>query len=468
MNRIGYLLPALIFCLFTAKLALAQRVVGYLQFQREPILHQVEMDKLTHLCIAFANPDAHGNLQTSNVDISPIVREAQRHGVKVLISLAGGALQEDWQQAWSHYLQPQQRAAFVARIMDYVRIHSLDGVDVDLEWKMVDANYSGFVLALKAALDREQKLLTAAFPAKTRYRHVSDEALLAFDFINIMAYDLTGPWTPDRAGQHAPISLARASLSYWEAQGVPRGKIVLGLPFYGWDFTDRSRIRSVNYGAIVSQNPAHAYLDQVGQLYFNGLATIKAKTRLALEEAGGVMLWELGRDAFNEYSLLRAVHYELKGGPALAADRPPQPKALSEGAAVESPGQAAARRPIVPAEATRGFGEGRLLVAQNDYRLKVEPVPNPFQDSVAIISHETEPLELVLIDSQGKVLREAILQPYAKVTWETSSFPYGYYTLTAMVGERQAARKLVKQIRAGTGPREEQGQQDVLEGWPVH
>ena len=52
--------------------------------------------------------------------------------------------------------------------MRYVRQNQLDGVDVDLEWKHVDKNYSAFVLALGRALHAEGKLITAALPGKKR------------------------------------------------------------------------------------------------------------------------------------------------------------------------------------------------------------------------------------------------------------------------------------------------------------
>lgn len=39
---------------------------------------------------------------------------------------------------------------------------------------------------------------------------------------------------------------------------------------------------------------------------------VQAKTRLALERAGGVMVWELSQDARGEASLLRAVYQAVQ------------------------------------------------------------------------------------------------------------------------------------------------------------
>ena len=47
--------------------------------------------------------------------------------------------------------------------------------------------------------------------------------------------------------------------------------------------------------------------DSLGAVGYNGLATIRRKTALALDQAGGVMIWELTQDAAGANSLLAAV-----------------------------------------------------------------------------------------------------------------------------------------------------------------
>jgi GH18 family chitinase len=49
-----------------------------------------------------------------------------------------------------------------------------------------------------------------------------------------------------------------------------------------------------------------------GIVYYNGAATIKAKTTLALRKAGGVMIWQLLQDATGSYSLLTAIDSLVK------------------------------------------------------------------------------------------------------------------------------------------------------------
>jgi hypothetical protein len=406
------------------------RVVGYLPYYRFGLVEQVGIEQLTHLCLAFANPDAQGNLSLEGVNPWPVVQRAHQAQVKVLVSLAGGALKPEWVEAWDRLTRPGQRTAFIHRIMNYVRAYQLDGVDVDLEFRHVTAHYSGFVLQMRDSLRAEGKLLTAALPGIVRYKHLSDEALQAFDFINLMAYDLTGQFAPNRPGPHSPYSLAVAALDFWERQGVSPRRLVLGLPLYGWDFSTPGQVRSVNYSEIVATNPAHALIDQIGRLYYNGILTVTAKTELAKNRAGGVMLWELGKDAYNEYSLLKTAYHTLRGepSPALAAAAPP---------AAEVQRASFMQEPII-LEGTEAFG------------LDVEVLPNPFQDSLTITNREHTALQLVLATQNGTILHEARLRPNASIYWETASFPPGKYLLSASRGERQLTRVLTKERTEGS------------------
>ncbi|MCB0571956.1 MAG: hypothetical protein KDC66_19450 [Phaeodactylibacter sp.] len=407
------------------------RVVGYLPYYRFENLGQIELEHLTHLCIAFANPDAQGNISMDGVDIWPVVQQAHDANVKVLASLAGGALKPEWAEAWARLTQPRNRTGFIRKIIQYTLAYQLDGIDIDLEWNYVNANYSGFVVELRDSLHAYGKLMTAAVPAIHRYKHMSQEAMQAFDFINLMAYDLTGQFNPGRPGPHSPYSLADAGIKYWKNQGMPAHKLVLGLPLYGWDFSTPGTVRSVNYGDIVATNPAYAHIDQVGKIYYNGIQTVVAKTELAMRDAGGVMLWELGKDAHNEYSLLRTAYHTIKGEPL---DQPEETQAVA--GAVEAIAETA--------EFTEEFTLPGAPMPVDTLHLAIEIQPNPFQDTLKITNKEERALQLVLSDKKGRPLFEAYLRPNSTINWETTSFPPGQYTVSAMKGSKQVSRTLRK------------------------
>jgi hypothetical protein len=109
-------------------------------------------------------------------------------------------------------------------------------------------------------------------------------------------------------------------IQYWKNQGVPGSKLTLGVPFYGYDF-GVSPVASFTFRGIVNQDPANAFLDETGMKYWNGIPTIQAKTELAKAEVSGIMIWEIGQDAFGaniQYSLLRAIDEALGSSGTIA------------------------------------------------------------------------------------------------------------------------------------------------------
>jgi hypothetical protein len=129
----------------------------------------------------------------------------------------------------------------------------------------------------------------------------------------MMVYDLRGPWNPSNAGPHSPYSFAVNSIAYWENQGVEKERLTLGVPFYGYDFSNPDKTIALTYNQIVNLDPENANNDVSGNIYYNGMPTIRAKTELALDELSGIMIWELGQDHFSEYSLLNVISETVNG-----------------------------------------------------------------------------------------------------------------------------------------------------------
>ena len=145
------LLP-LIFLLPICLSAQNFKVVGYLPHYRFDKIEDLNLDQLTHLNIAFANPTMSGDLEVGKRDLSPVIERAKRHRVKTMISLGGGALLRRWKGAWDFWLRPENRSEFVHKMIAFLRANDLDGIDVDLEWEHVDQHYNDFVLELKDSL----------------------------------------------------------------------------------------------------------------------------------------------------------------------------------------------------------------------------------------------------------------------------------------------------------------------------
>ena len=132
-----------------------------------------------------------------------------------------------------------------------------------------------------------------------------------------MSYDQTGPWRPNQPGPHSTYSKAEEDLNYWIiTRGVPKERISLGIPFYGYCFGTKYG-ESMSYKNIITTFPGSDQRDEVvpdggGNIYYNGLPTIKSKTALALKIAGGIMIWQILQDAEGDKSLLGAIDAMIK------------------------------------------------------------------------------------------------------------------------------------------------------------
>ncbi|MEM7654803.1 MAG: glycosyl hydrolase family 18 protein [Bacteroidota bacterium] len=396
----------LFFCLLPLLLSAQQtKVVGYLPYYRFGLKDQIQYEKLTHLNLSFLNPDLQGNLSIGNQDIDPVVAKAKlaNPDILVLVALAGGALTPEWEDAYDHFLQAQNRSGFIHLLMEYVETHQLDGMDVDLEWSHVNSLYSPFVLELKDSLDAHDKLMTAALPGTYRYPEVSDAAMNAFAWINLMAYDLTGSWAPNNPGPHSPYSFAQQSITYWTGQGLTKERMTLGVPFYGYDF-DQAPVSSFTYGSMVAEDTAYAQLDQVGQRYYNGMPTIRAKTLLGQSETAGIMIWELGQDAFgaqSEYSLLTVIDETLNG---LTSNDP--------------------------------------ILGEADWTV----YPNPAQDFIQLRTDRLDQnRQMLLRDLQGRMLLQTPINPTNNLPIDISQLPTGIYLVELWNNDRLLGReKLIR------------------------
>jgi chitinase len=292
------------------------KVVGYIGGGNFGKLDSIELNKLTYLNLAFASPDKNGYLvMDDNADVKTGVDKGHAAGLKVYISLGGGGRPDT--VFWKAALLPKNRSSFIKKIVKYVEENNLDGVDVDIEGNLfpyIGFTYGPFVVEMKEALHAKGKGMSCALGAVDLHEVVTQEALEAYDFVNVMVYDKTGIWQPDVVGPHSPYSFAKDAIKYYTVdRKIPPAKITLGLPFYGFDFTPPARY--IDFSEIISSDITNAYRDSVGMRYYNGIPMISKKAVLAKKSSlGGVMIWELACDTHGDLSLLRALDQTLKAG----------------------------------------------------------------------------------------------------------------------------------------------------------
>lgn len=292
---------------------------------------RTDLNKLTHINIAFLNPDAAGALVSgdepvcmggaTSSDVRYLVETAHRARVQVLVSLAGGVI-PGCSGDWRRLLQPAHRQQLVDGLLQFAADFDLDGIDVDLEGVLLtaiheDGNYTPFIEALAAGLEPVGKLLTCA-TASYEGGMIPVETIGSFDFVNIMSYDAIGPSWGAAGTEHATYEQAVAHIDTWRGRGLTSDKLVLGVPFYGYGFGADYR-GSYSYGDILEAfGDSAAAGDLLGTacagcsyLTYNGPSTIRAKTRLALQAGSGVMIWEMAQDAPAPDDLLSVVHAEI-------------------------------------------------------------------------------------------------------------------------------------------------------------
>jgi chitinase len=287
------------------------KVVGY--YSLRSVLENpkgVPFSKLTHINLGFLNPDSAGNFREDLSKLEPFVRRAHQKKVKVLFSIGGGSKHPQYHRL----LEDENPTLFINNLVSEMNEYNLDGIDVDLEGSDIDENYEKFVIELAQVLKSQKKLITAAIAIYYKDQ-LSDKALAQYDFVNVMSYDRTGPWRLEKPGPHAAYEHAVEDLNYFATErNIAKERMTLGVPFYGYGYgpEPESPAISMNYAEIVSTFPGSEQLDRWTRedgkvIYYNGIPTIKKKTELAKEKAGGVMIWQLKGDAKGTKSLLRAI-----------------------------------------------------------------------------------------------------------------------------------------------------------------
>jgi GH18 family chitinase len=261
----------------------------------------IPYDKLTHINYAFLTPKADGtfNRIANSWKLKQIAETGHAQNVRVSISVGGWGWDAQFEELAAN---PESRSAFVKNLTVFVDEYQLDGVDVDWEYPdpgQSSQNFLALIKELRAAMP--DKLLTTAVVSygDDNGIGVPNASFELFDFVNIMTYD--GP-------DHGTMEQFERGLSYWSGRGLPEEKIVMGVPFYGDPNTP--------YFKIVQADPSAAQLDSFDYsgtiLHYNGIPTIQAKTRIAMQKAGGIMFWALDHDVQGDLSLVNAIHQTVQ------------------------------------------------------------------------------------------------------------------------------------------------------------
>jgi len=272
-------------------------VIGYFPDYRE--LNPAWAQSLTDILYFSAEPRADGTLDTSRLIDETWVQLNElktQHGLRVHLSIGGWERGNDFAELTAN---PNMRHAFIENLLDYLLARNLDGADFDWEFPQNDTEFENYISLLKetrSALSKHDMSVSVALPADPSFP-LADFTVV--DRIHIMSYD--------RAPRHATYEQAVDDVQLFLDAGIPAEKLILGVPFYGRKTSPP--YDSLAYAEIISHYAPAPNMDEVDEIYFNGLEMIQRKTCYAMNEnLGGMMIWELAQDTTDATSLLQRMY----------------------------------------------------------------------------------------------------------------------------------------------------------------
>lgn len=251
-----------------------------------------QANMLTHINFAFIgiNEDLEcdfvdGANESATINVIAQLQTLKQHNpdLKTLFSIGGWAESNDNSPTVDRYrdaFKPANQEHFAESCVDFMQQHGFDGIDIDWEYPRSE-DVDNFITGLEtvneelAARGFQDKLVTIAGAGgaffMSRYYHKLPQIVEQLDFINLMSYDLNGPWQGvTETNFHAHLygndneptfynALREASLDLtWEEKtqrfpspfrltvdaairqhllmDIPRSKLVMGTPFYGRAF----------------------------------------------------------------------------------------------------------------------------------------------------------------------------------------------------------------------------------------
>jgi chitinase len=378
-----------------------KRIVAYFAewsvYDRNFHVANAPADKLTHVNYAFAKiSDAgectlfdkyaavektypgdkedgslHGNFRQLQ-----LLKEKHPH-LKTLLSVGGWTLSGPFSDVAR---TAESRAKLAKSCVQVMTRYSFDGLDIDWEYPVSGGlesnktrpedkqNYTLLLTELRKQLDtqgetdRKRYLLTIAAPAGPANiaNFELDKMAPLLDWLNLMAYDFHGGWSA-KTNFAAPLYLASAdpapdgtperkysvdhAVKAYIAAGVPRTKIVVGMPFYArgwggvgkvnnglyqaharelpkgtweqgvWDYKDLSANYIGKFKRYWNDEAKAPWLfdaDKGVMITYDDPESLRIKAEYVRAEGlGGAMIWELSGDD-KESSLLKAIRAGLE------------------------------------------------------------------------------------------------------------------------------------------------------------
>lgn len=335
---------------------------------------KIDANKVTHINYAFANIGTDLKIEMGYPDKDErnfeMLNQLKKTNpdLKILISVGGW----NWSGRFSEVAATEEtRATFADSCIDFISKYGLDGIDLDWEYPVgggFETNSSSpddkqnFTFLLKeirekldaqGIKDNRYYMLTIAAGASNYYINNTevDKFHKYLDYVNLMTYDINGPWDPysdfnaplykDESSQYKIC--IDSSVNAWLDAGLPRDKLVVGIPFYGYRYhvpnSDNKGLhqKHINGDGLSYHSIVEDYLNDSGYTrnfheeslvpwLYNGDTFISYEDPQSIllkaeyiknKNLRGAMVWELSQDSDGE--LLNSL-YKVLHNPTLSTD----------------------------------------------------------------------------------------------------------------------------------------------------
>jgi chitinase len=371
LKTVCRLIPCLLFCVLLApgKVRADIWCAAYYPGYNQGILpaSNIDFTAVTHIIHFSLVPNADGTVDSSANGLtttrsSDLISRAHAAGRKALVCVGGA--NTSFQSATSN----NNVHAFISNLTNFMVLRGYDGLDVD--WEPLDGSdagqYTNFVSGLRTALNAitPRPLLTAPIASPPTPPSLVAAVQSQYDQINLMTYDLSGPYPGWVTWFNAPIydggyrfpstgglvPSTDGMVTDLINAGVASNKLGIGIAFYGYvwsggggtttggvtqprqSWTTAPVVDTPSYTTIMSTyyqsnlyhwdltaQSAYLGLDNTGSnndkfISYDDQRACQSKVSYARNRGlGGVMIWELSQDhtAGQPDPLLQAVKQAL-------------------------------------------------------------------------------------------------------------------------------------------------------------
>ncbi|GFG35165.1 hypothetical protein Cfor_12741 [Coptotermes formosanus] len=251
----------------------------------------IDPNLCTHLIYSFVGINSNAQVTIldpwNDIDLGAIRRfnalRNQNPNLKTMAAIGGATAGSD---TFSQVVNSAtSRAKFADNIVNFAKQYGFNGIDLDWEYPTNEvSNNIKLLKLLRPKFDSNGLILSAAVSAgfDTIDASYNVPALGQYlDFINVMTYDLHGPWD-SATGENAPLYAgpsdktaylrnlnADSAIQYWIQKGAPKDKLNLGIGTYGRSFTLKSASNNGVGASTTGAGQPGPYTQESGYLGYN-------------------------------------------------------------------------------------------------------------------------------------------------------------------------------------------------------